>query len=39
MEIVGAVGFLKKHPLERYHRDVRAGVNHPFSNAHARTHW
>ncbi len=36
MEIVGAVGFLKKHPLERYHRDVRAGVNHPFSNARMR---
>lgn len=36
MEIVGAVGFLKKHPLERYSRDVRAGVNHPFSNARMR---
>lgn len=36
MEIVGAVGFLKKHPLERYYRDVRAGVNHPFSNARMR---
>jgi alkylation response protein AidB-like acyl-CoA dehydrogenase len=36
MEVVGAVGFLKKHPLERYYRDVRAGVNHPFSNARMR---
>jgi alkylation response protein AidB-like acyl-CoA dehydrogenase len=36
MEIVGAVGILKKHPLERYYRDVRAGTNHPFSNARAR---
>ena len=36
MEIVGAVGILKKHPLERYYRDVRAGTNHPFSNARMR---
>ncbi len=36
MEIVGAVGILKKHPLERYYRDVRAGTNHPFSNARAK---
>jgi alkylation response protein AidB-like acyl-CoA dehydrogenase len=36
MEIVGAGGFLKKYPLERYYRDVRAGVNHPFSNARMR---
>lgn len=36
MEIVGAAGFLKKHPLERYSRDVRAGVHHPFSNARMR---
>jgi len=36
MEIVGASGFLKQHPLERYYRDVRAGVNHPFSNARMR---
>ena len=36
MEIVGAHGYLKKFPMERYFRDVRAGVNHPFSNARAR---
>src|SRR5690242_8170949 len=36
MEIVGAHGFLKKFPMERYYRDVRAGVNHPLSNARAR---
>ncbi len=36
MEVVGAVGILKKHPLERYYRDVRAGTNHPFSNARIR---
>ncbi len=36
MEIVGAHGYLKKFPMERYFRDVRAGVNHPLSNARAR---
>lgn len=36
MEIVGAHGILKKFPMERYYRDVRAGVNHPLSNARAR---
>jgi alkylation response protein AidB-like acyl-CoA dehydrogenase len=36
MEIVGAHGMLKKFPMERYYRDVRAGVNHPLSNARAR---
>ena len=36
LEIVGAVGIFKKHPLERYYRDVRAGTNHPFSNARMR---
>lgn len=36
MEIVGAVGIAKKYPLERYYRDVRAGPNHPFSNARMR---
>ena len=36
MEIVGAHGFLKKFPMERYFRDVRAGLNHPLSNARAR---
>lgn len=36
MEAVGAHGILKKFPLERYFRDVRAGVNHPLSNARAR---
>ncbi len=36
MEIAGAHGILKKFPMERYYRDVRAGVNHPLSNARAR---
>ena len=36
MEIVGSIGIFKKHPLERYYRDVRAGTNHPFSNARMR---
>jgi alkylation response protein AidB-like acyl-CoA dehydrogenase len=36
MEVVGAHGILKKFPMERYYRDVRAGVNHPLSNARAR---
>jgi alkylation response protein AidB-like acyl-CoA dehydrogenase len=36
MEVVGSVGIFKKHPLERYYRDVRAGTNHPFSNARVR---
>jgi alkylation response protein AidB-like acyl-CoA dehydrogenase len=36
MEAVGAHGFLKRFPIERYYRDVRAGVNHPLSNARAR---
>ena len=36
MEIVGAHGFLRRSPLERMFRDVRAGVNHPLSNARAR---
>ena len=36
IEVVGAVGILKKHPLERYYRDVRAGTNHPFSNGRLR---
>jgi alkylation response protein AidB-like acyl-CoA dehydrogenase len=36
MEIVGAHGFLRRTPLERMFRDVRAGVNHPLSNARAR---
>jgi alkylation response protein AidB-like acyl-CoA dehydrogenase len=36
MEAVGAHGMLKKFPMERYYRDVRAGVNHPLSNARAR---
>jgi alkylation response protein AidB-like acyl-CoA dehydrogenase len=36
MEAVGAHGMLKKFPMERYFRDVRAGVNHPMSNARAR---
>ncbi len=36
MEVAGARGMLKKFPMERYYRDVRAGVNHPLSNARAR---
>jgi alkylation response protein AidB-like acyl-CoA dehydrogenase len=36
MEIVGAHGMLRRYPMERYYRDVRAGVNHPLSNARAR---
>ena len=36
IEVVGAVGILKKYPLERYYRDVRAGTNHPFSNGRLR---
>lgn len=36
MEIAGAHGFLRRSPLERMFRDVRAGVNHPLSNARAR---
>jgi len=36
MEAVGAHGMLKKFPMERYFRDVRAGINHPLSNARAR---
>jgi alkylation response protein AidB-like acyl-CoA dehydrogenase len=36
MEAVGAHGMLKKFPMERYYRDVRAGINHPLSNARAR---
>ncbi len=38
MEIVGAHGFLRRSPLERMFRDVRAGVNHPLSNARAGIH-
>jgi alkylation response protein AidB-like acyl-CoA dehydrogenase len=36
MEVVGAHGILRKFPMERYYRDVRAGPNHPLSNARAR---
>ncbi|HEY2663339.1 MAG TPA: acyl-CoA dehydrogenase family protein [Candidatus Binataceae bacterium] len=36
MEAVGAHGIMRKFPLERCYRDVRAGVNHPLSNARAR---
>jgi alkylation response protein AidB-like acyl-CoA dehydrogenase len=36
MEIGGAHGILRKFPLERHYRDVRAGPNHPLSNARAR---
>jgi alkylation response protein AidB-like acyl-CoA dehydrogenase len=36
MEAVGAHGLMRRYPMERYYRDVRAGVNHPLSNARAR---
>jgi len=36
MEIAGAHGYVRRNPLERLFRDVRAGVNHPLSNARAR---
>ena len=36
MEIAGAHGFIRRNPLERLFRDVRAGINHPLSNARAR---
>lgn len=36
MEIAGAHGFVRRNPLERLFRDVRAGVNHPLSNARVR---
>jgi alkylation response protein AidB-like acyl-CoA dehydrogenase len=36
MEITGAHGYLRRNPLERMFRDVRAGMNHPLSNARAR---
>jgi alkylation response protein AidB-like acyl-CoA dehydrogenase len=29
MRIVGSVGLQRKHPLERYFRDVRAGLGNP----------
>ena len=32
MQLVGGVGMFKRHPLERYYRDVRAGTFHPFAN-------
>ncbi|HLH76897.1 MAG TPA: acyl-CoA dehydrogenase family protein [Candidatus Binataceae bacterium] len=35
-EVVGAHGFLRRHPLERMLRDVHAGIHHPLSNARAR---
>ncbi|HYA34353.1 MAG TPA: acyl-CoA dehydrogenase family protein [Candidatus Binataceae bacterium] len=35
-EAVGAHGLLRKFPMERYVRDVRAGMYHPLSNARAR---
>ena len=36
MQLVGGVGMFKRHPLERYYRDVRAGTFHPFGNDIAR---
>jgi alkylation response protein AidB-like acyl-CoA dehydrogenase len=32
MQLVGGVGMFRRHPLERYYRDVRAGTFHPFGN-------
>lgn len=29
MRVVGAVGLFRQHPLERYYRDVRAGLHNP----------
>lgn len=36
MQLVGGVSIFKRHPLERYYRDVRAGPFHPFGNDVAR---
>jgi alkylation response protein AidB-like acyl-CoA dehydrogenase len=36
MQLVGGVSMFKRHPLERYYRDVRAGTFHPFGNDVAR---
>ncbi len=29
LRVVGAVGLQRQHPLERYFRDVRAGLGNP----------
>jgi alkylation response protein AidB-like acyl-CoA dehydrogenase len=29
LRVVGSVGLQRKHPLERYFRDVRAGLGNP----------
>ncbi|MHB8574430.1 MAG: acyl-CoA dehydrogenase family protein [Dehalococcoidia bacterium] len=29
MRIVGGIGLFRTHPIERYYRNVRAGLNHP----------
>ncbi|MGE0544629.1 MAG: acyl-CoA dehydrogenase family protein [Dehalococcoidia bacterium] len=36
MRIVGGVGMYKQFPLERYYRDVRAGLSHPPIEDRAR---
>jgi alkylation response protein AidB-like acyl-CoA dehydrogenase len=37
LELVGGFGYLKRCPLERYYRDVRAGIIHPPNNRDALT--
>jgi acyl-CoA dehydrogenase len=32
MTIVGAPGIFRKHPMQRYYRDVRPGPFHPMTN-------
>jgi alkylation response protein AidB-like acyl-CoA dehydrogenase len=36
LEVVGSEAMLRKNPMQRYFRDVRAGLNHTISNARAR---
>ena len=32
MQVVGGPSLLRRHPLERWYRDVRAGTLHPFTH-------
>jgi alkylation response protein AidB-like acyl-CoA dehydrogenase len=32
MQVVGGTSMLRRHPLERWYRDVRAGTLHPFTH-------